>query len=78
MNIYSRNEEEEKLTQTTKSQIKAKIGHSKQAKLGPQRNGQRLNTTKQKRLVLKKRQKHGSTPLASRQSQIRAQNQQEC
>jgi hypothetical protein len=78
MNIYNRKEEEEKLTQMTKSPIKAKTDHLKQAKLGPQRNGQQLNMTKQKRLVLKKRQKQGSTPLASRQNQIRAQNQQEC
>jgi hypothetical protein len=79
MNIYNRKKEEEegKLTQTAKIQIKAKTCHSKQAKLGPQRYGQRLNTTKQKRLVHKKRQKQDSTPLANRQSQISAQNQQD-
>jgi hypothetical protein len=55
-------EYEDKLTRTTKS----KIGHLEQAKLGPQRNGQRLNTPKQKMLVIKKRQKQSSTPLPSR------------
>jgi hypothetical protein len=58
MNIYSRKEEgEEKLTQMTKNHIKANTCHSKQAKLDPQRDGQQLDMIKQKRLVLKKRQK---------------------
>jgi hypothetical protein len=57
---------------------KSQISHLEQAKLGLQRNEQRLNTTKQKRLVLKKRQKQGLTPLTCKQSQIRAQNQQKC
>jgi hypothetical protein len=42
MNISKqKEEEEEKLTRTTKSQK----DHPKQAKLGPQRNGQWLNAT---------------------------------
>jgi hypothetical protein len=62
----------------TKNKRKAKISHLELAKLGPQRNGKRLNTTKQEKLVLKKRQKKGSTPLARRQNQVEAQNQLEC
>jgi hypothetical protein len=51
-------DEEEGLTQTTKSQIKAK----------------KVNTTKWKSLVFKNRQKQGSTPLASINNQNEAQN----
>jgi hypothetical protein len=60
----------------TKVRQKPKIYHLEQAKLGLQRNGQRLNIAKQEKLVLKNRKKKGSTPLPRRKNQVIAQNQQ--
>jgi hypothetical protein len=66
-------EEEEKLTQMTTSQIKAKqIIYSKQ-NLVPKEKGSGSTRPRKKRLALNKRQKQGSTPLARIQSLIGAQ-----
>jgi hypothetical protein len=79
MNIYKqKEEEEEKLTQTTKSQIKVKQVMWSKENFVPKEIGNNSIRPKRKRLVLKKRQKQGSTQLASNQNQIRAQSQHRC
>jgi hypothetical protein len=60
-------EEEEKLARTTKSQIKAKQVIQGEQSFIPKEMGKDSTQPSKKLLVLKKRQKHGSTPLANKQ-----------
>jgi hypothetical protein len=75
MNIYKQKEEEEEtLTRTTTSKIKAKQVIQSKQNLVPKEMGNDSTRPSRKRLVLKKRQKKGSTPLASNQKHIGPQN----